>query len=126
MAIEFVEHHWLTVKVKGNTGRLLAREPNALEGARYMAALQKQSDGLRSNDPDAFEGTINLHVGLLVACVQGSEDFTPAFPADGTEAERRAWLLRLSWADVAPIATAIMGLGFPPTSAGSSGETTPG
>ena len=38
MAIEFVEHHWLTVKVKGNTGRLLAREPNALEGARYMAA----------------------------------------------------------------------------------------
>ena len=126
MAIEFVEHHWLTVKVKGNTGRLLCREPNALEGARYMAALQKQSDGLRSNDPDAFEATIGLHVGLLVACVQGSEDFTPPFPAGGTEAERRAWLLRVSWADVAPIATAVMGLGFPPTSAGSSGETTPG
>ena len=126
MAIEFVENHWLTVKVKGSTGRLLAREPNALEGARYMAALQKQADGLKGNDPDAFEATIGLHLSLLVACVQGSEDFAPAFPYDGTEAERRAWLLRLSWADVAPIATAVMALGFPPTSAGSSGETTPG
>jgi hypothetical protein len=91
-----------------------------------MAALQRHGVALRETDPDAFEATIALHIGLLVACVQGSEDFTPTFPADGTEAERRAWLLRLSWADVSPIATAVMALGFPPTSAGSSGETTPG
>ena len=118
MAVEFVEQHRVTVKVKGQSATLLAREPNALEGARYMAALQRQADGLRANDPDAFEATIGLHVGLLVACVQGSEDFTPAFPVDGTEAERKAWLLRLPWADVASIATAVMGLGFSPTSAG--------
>ena len=126
MAIEFVEQHRITVKSKGQTGTLLAREPNALEGARYMAALQRHGVGLRETDPDAFEATISLHVGLLVACVQGSQDWSPAFPSDGTEAERRAWLLRLSWADVSPIATAVMALGFPPTSAGSSGETTPG
>jgi hypothetical protein len=126
MAIEFVEQHKITVKSKGQTATLLAREPNALEGARYMAALQRHGAGVRATDPDAFEATIALHIGLLVACVEGSEDFTPAFPAGGTEAERRAWLLRLSWADVSPIATAVMGLGFPPTSAGSSGETTPG
>ena len=95
MAIEFVEQHRITVKSKGQTGTLLAREPNALEGARYMAALQRHGVGLRETDPDAFEATIALHVGLLVACVEGSEDFTPAFPAGGTEAERRAWLLRL-------------------------------
>lgn len=118
MAVEFVEQHRVTVKVKGQTATLLAREPNALEGARYMAALQRHADGLRANDPDAFEATINLHVGLMLACVEGSEDFTPAFPSGGSEAERRAWLLRLSWADVSPIATAIMGLGFPPTTAG--------
>lgn len=118
MAVEFIEQHRVTVKVKGQTATLLAREPNALEGARYMAALQRHSEGLRSTDPDAFEATINLHVGLMLACVEGSEDFTPAFPAGASEAERRAWLLRLSWADVSPIATAIMGLGFPPTTAG--------
>ena len=118
MAVEFVEQHRVTVKVKGQTATLLAREPNALEGARYMAALQRHAEGLRANDPDAFEATIGLHVGLLLACVEGSEDFTPAFPTGGTEAERRAWLLRLSWTDVSPIATAVMGLGYPPTSAG--------
>ena len=126
MAIEFVENHWLDIKSKGATGKLLVREPNALEGARYMAGLQKHTDGLRLNDADSFEAVISLHLGLLLVCVQESKSIKPPFPADGTEADRRAWLLRLSWADIAPIATAVMGLGFPKASPGSSGATTPG
>lgn len=126
MSIEFVENHWIEIKSKGATGKLLVREPNALEGARYMAALQKHADGLRANDPDAFEAVIVLHLGLLVACTQESADITPPFPTTGSETDRRNWLLRISWTDIAPIATAVMGLGFPKGSAGSSGETMPG
>ena len=39
MAIEFVEQHWITVESKRGTARLCVREPNALEGARYVGAI---------------------------------------------------------------------------------------
>jgi len=34
--IEFNENIWIDVEVKSQKGRLLVREPNALEGARYF------------------------------------------------------------------------------------------
>jgi len=113
MAIEFVEHTWIEITVKGGTGRLLVREPNALEGARYVATLNRYSSALQAEDVDAFEHTISAHVGMLTACVLESEDITPAFPAGGSETDRRSWILRLPFSDVARISTAVMSVGYP-------------
>jgi len=113
MAIEFVENTWIEITVKGASGRLLVREPNALEGARYIASLNRHNTGLREDDIDSFENTIAAHAAILVACVLESADITPAFPANGTESERRAWILRLPFTDVAKTAGAVMSIGYP-------------
>lgn len=113
MAIEFVENTWIEITAKGATGRLLVREPNALEGSRYIASLNRYTNGLKSDDVDAFENTIATHAALLTACVLESAEITPAFPANGTEAERRAWILRIPFTDIAKTAGAVMALGYP-------------
>ena len=113
MALEFVENTWIEITVKGASGRLLVREPNALEGARYIASLNRYNTGIKADDIDSFENTIAAHAAILVACVLESADITPAFPCNGTESERRAWILRLPFTDVAQNATAIMAIGYP-------------
>jgi hypothetical protein len=113
MAIEFVENTWIEITVKGSTGRLLVREPNALEGARYLATLNKHSSALQAEDVEAFEATIAAHVGLLTACVLESADITPAFPANGTESDRRGWITRFPFTDVSKIANQVIGVGYP-------------
>lgn len=113
MAIEFTENSWIEITAKGATGRLLVREPNALEGAKYIATLNRHSNALQSEDIDAFEATIAAHAAMLTACVLESADITPAFPANGTESERRAWILRIPFTDLARIANAVMSIGYP-------------
>lgn len=113
MAIEFVDNTWLEITVKGASGRLLVREPNALEGARYIASLNRNNTGLREDDIDSFENTIAAHAAILTACILESADITPAFPANGSESERRTWVLRLPFTDVAKTAGAVMSVGYP-------------
>lgn len=113
MAIEFVDNTWIEITVKESKGRLLVREPNALEGARYIASLNRHNSGLKEDDIDSFENTIAAHAAILTACILESADITPAFPANGSESERRTWVLRLPFSDVAKTAGAVMSVGYP-------------
>ena len=118
MAIEFVEQHWITVESKRGTARLCVREPNALEGARYLGALNKFRALMETDEAAGFEGLMETHAGLLVACIRSSEDWTPIYPFDGNTAERREWVLRLHWEDLAKLGSAVAAVGYPKTSAG--------
>ena len=122
--LTFVESHWVEVEIYRTKVRLQCREPNALEGARYFQAVSRSMD--RKDDVDGLAQIIQIHLDLLVACVKGSEGVEPAFPSDGTEAERRAWVTRIPWNDVSAIASEVATVGYPKTGAVSSGETTPG
>lgn len=125
MSVQFVESEWITVTVKGVEARLLVREPNAMEGVRYFAAIDKHREAMKQ-DFEALERVIQTHINLLVACVLDSENFEPAFPKVGSEKERLAWISRIPWTDVSSIAAAVATVGYPKTSAGSNGETSPG
>jgi len=125
MSVQFIESEWVTVSVKGVEARLLVREPNAMEGVRYFSAIDKHREAMKS-DLDALERIIQTHINLLTACVLDSENFEPAFPKGGTDKERAAWIGRIPWTDVSNIATAVATVGYPKTSAGSNGETSPG
>lgn len=125
MSVQFVESEWITVTVKGVEARLLVREPNAMEGVRYFAAIDKHREAMKE-DFEALERVIQTHINLLVACVLDSENFEPAFPKVGSEKERLAWIGRIPWTDVSSIASAVATVGYPKTSAGSNGETSPG
>lgn len=125
MSVQFVESEWITVTVKGVEARLLVREPNAMEGVRYFAAVDKHREAMKT-DFEALERIIQTHINLLTACVQDSENFEPAFPKDGSEKERSSWIGRIPWTDVSSIASAVATVGYPKTSAGSDGETSPG
>lgn len=125
MSVQFVESEWITVTVKGVEARLLVREPNAMEGARYYAAVDKHREAMKT-DIEALERIIQTHINLLVACVLDSENFEPAFPKGGSEKDRTAWVSRIPWTDVSSIAAAVATVGYPKTSAGSNGETSPG
>lgn len=125
MSVQFVESEWITVTVKGVEARLLVREPNAMEGVRYFAAIDKHREAMKQ-DFEALEKVIQTHINLLVACVLDSENFEPAFPKVGSEKERQAWIGRIPWTDVSSIASAVATVGYPKTSAGSNGETSPG
>jgi hypothetical protein len=48
--IQFLDSVWLDVTVRGESARLLVREPNALEGVRYFSAIQKWRDRLESDE----------------------------------------------------------------------------
>jgi hypothetical protein len=122
--LQFVESHWVEVEIYRTKVRLQCREPNALEGARYFQAVSRSMD--RKDEVDGLAQIIQIHLDLLVACLKGSEGVEPAFPADGTESERRAWVTRIPWNDVSSIASEVATVGYPKTGAGSSGETTPG
>jgi hypothetical protein len=122
--LQFVESHWVEVEIRRTKVRLQVREPNALEGARYFQAVSRSID--RKDEVDGLAGIIQIHLDLLVACVKASEGVEPAFPSEGTEAERRAWLYRIPWSDVSSVASEVATVGFPKTGAGSSGETSPG
>ena len=122
--LQFVESHWVEVEIRRTKVRLQVREPNALEGARYFQAVSRSID--RKDEVDGLAGIIQIHLDLLVACVKASEGVEPAFPTEGTEAERRAWLYRIPWGDVSQVASEVATVGFPKTGAGSSGETSPG
>ena len=87
--LQFVESHWVEVEIYRTKVRLQCREPNALEGARYFQAVSRSMD--RKDEVDGLAQIIQVHLDILVACLKGSEGVEPAFPADGTEAERRAW-----------------------------------
>ena len=100
--LTFVESHWVEVEIYRTKVRLQCREPNALEGARYFQAVSRSMD--RKDEVDGLASIIQIHLDLLVACVKGSEGVEPAFPSDGTEAERRAWVTRIPWNDVSAIA----------------------
>lgn len=117
MSVQFVESEWVTVKVKGVEASLLVREPNAMEGARYYAAVDKHRQAMQA-DIGALEHLIQTHINLLTACVLESENFEPQFPATGTEKERRAWIERIPWTDVSSIAATVATVGYPKTSAG--------
>lgn len=121
--LEFVESHWVEIKIKGSPVRLQVREPNALEGARYFQAVSRAVE--RKDDADGLAAVIQIHLDLLLACVKGSEGVTPAFPSEGSEAERRAWLYRIPWTDVSGIASEVATVGFPKGSTGPSGGTSP-
>jgi len=125
MSVQFVESEWITVTVKGVEARLLVREPNAMEGVRYFAAVDKHREAMKA-DFEALERIIQTHINLLTACVLDSENFEPAFPKAGSEKERSAWIGRIPWTDVSSIASAVATVGYPKTSAGSNGETSPG
>lgn len=122
--LTFVESHWVEVEIYRTPVRLQVREPNALEGARYFQAVARTME--RKDEPDGLSAIIQVHLDLLVACVKGSEGVEPAFPSEGTEAERRAWLYRIPWNDVSAVAAEVATVGYPKTGAGSSGGTSPG
>lgn len=125
MSVQFVESEWVAVKVKGVEARLQVREPNAMEGVRYFAAVDKHREAMKT-DFEALERIIQTHINLLTACVLDSENFEPAFPKSGSEKERSAWICRIPWTDVSTIASTVATVGYPKTSAGSDGETSPG
>ena len=118
--IEFSENVWVEVEVKGQKGRLLVREPNALEGARYYGALDKVRVRLRAPDADGseLEAFVQLHLSLLTACVVASEGFAQELDKEATPAARTAWLARIPWTDLSNIATEVATVGYPKTSAG--------
>jgi len=122
--LTFVESHWVEVEIYRTKVRLQCREPNALEGARYFQAVSRSIE--RKDEVDGLATIIQIHLDLLVACIKASEGVEPAFPSDGTEAERRAWLYRIPWNDVSTVASEVATVGYPKTGAGSSGATTPG
>ncbi len=122
--LQFVESHWVEVEIYRTKVRLQVREPNALEGARYFQAVSRTMD--RKDEPDGLASIIQVHLDLLLACVKASEGVEPAFPSEGTEAERRAWLYRIPWNDVSSVASEVATVGYPKTGAGSSGGTSPG
>jgi hypothetical protein len=122
--LQFVESHWVEVEIYRTKVRLQCREPNALEGARYFQAVSRSMD--RKDEVDGLAQIIQIHLDLLVACLKGSEGVEPAFPSEGTEAERRAWVTRIPWNDVSSIASEVATVGYPKIIAGSSGETSPG
>ena len=115
--IEFSENVWLEVEVKGQKGRLLVREPNALEGSRYYGALERLRPRLRdeADDGNALEALVQLHLSLLTACVSASEGFSTELDQDATPAQREAWLVRIPWTDIAKIAAAVSEVGYPKT-----------
>ena len=115
--IEFSENVWLDVEVKGQKGRLLVREPNALEGARYFGALEKARVRLRAEDADetALEALVQLHLTLLTCCVSASEGFSVELDKDATPAAREAWLKRIPWTDLSKIASDVAVVGYPKT-----------
>jgi len=117
--IEFNENVWLEVEVKGQKGRLLVREPNALEGARYYGALEKARTRLRAEDADAgaLEAFVQLNVTLLTACVSASEGFAKELDKEATPAARSEWLVRIPWVDLNTIASEVASVGYPKTSA---------
>lgn len=117
MAIEFVEKHWITVESKRGTARLCVREPNALEGARYLGAINRSRALMETDEAAGFEALMETHAGLLTACITNSEDWSPAFPGEGNTAEKREWVLRLHWEDLSKVATAVASVGYPKTSA---------
>lgn len=115
--IEFSENVWLDVEVKGQKGRLLVREPNALEGSRYFGALERIRARLRdeNGDGNALEALVQLHLSLLTACVSASEGFSPELNKDATPAQREAWLVRIPWTDMSKIAQGVAEVGYPKT-----------
>jgi hypothetical protein len=115
--IEFNENVWIDVEVKGQKGRLLVREPNALEGARYYGALDKVRGRLRAEDADetALEALVQLHLSLLTACVSASEGFAQELDKEATPAARSAWLVKIPWTDLGTIASAVAMAGYPKT-----------
>lgn len=122
--LTFVESHWVEVEIYRTKVRLQVREPNALEGARYFQAVSRMIE--RKDEADGLAAIIQVHLDLLLAVVKGSEGVSPAFPSEGTEAERRAWLVRIPWSDVSTVASAVAMVGYPKTLAGESGGTSPG
>jgi hypothetical protein len=116
MAITFIESAWVDVKVHDQTARLQVREPNALEGSRYFAHVSRLRDQMKE-DPDALVSIIQAHITLLSACVLQSENFSPAFPASGTDAEKVAWVSLIPWMDISAIASQVATVGYPKTSA---------
>ena len=116
MAIAFIESTWIEVKVHGQTGKLLVREPNALEGVRYFAQVNRLKDSVK-DDPEALVAVIQTHINLLSACVLQSEGFSPAFPSSGTDAEKIAWVGMIPWTDISEIASQVATVGYPKTSA---------
>ena len=118
MSIEFKDHHWITVESKLGTARLCVREPNALEGARYVGTIGRYRALMETDEAGGFEGLIEAHAGMLVACIISSEDWTPAFPSADDHATKKAWVVRLHWEDIAKLASAVVQVGYPKTSAG--------
>jgi len=116
MAITFIESTWVEVKVHGQTGRLLVREPNALEGARYFAQITRLRDHVKE-DANSLVEIIQAHINLLSACVLQSESFAPAFPSAGSDAEKIAWVSLIPWTDISEIASQVATVGYPKTSA---------
>jgi len=115
--IEFNENMWIDVEVKSQKGRLLVREPNALEGARYFGAIDKARVRLRADDATGLEleAVIQLHITLLTVCVSASEGFAQELDREATPAAREAWLVKLPWVDLAKIANAVIEVGYPKT-----------
>jgi len=115
--IEFNENIWIDVEVKSQKGRLLVREPNALEGARYYGAIDKARVRLRADDATGLEleAVIQLHITLLTVCVSASEGFAQELDREATPAAREAWLVKLPWVDLAKIANAVIEVGYPKT-----------
>jgi len=119
----FVESHWIEVEIKKTKVRFQVREPNALEGSRYFQAVSRAME--QRDTDDGLTAIIEIHLALLLACVKGTEVIEPAFPSEGTESERRAWLVRIPWTDVSAIASEVATVGYPKSSVGLSGATTP-
>jgi len=115
--IEFNENIWIDVEVKSQKGRLLVREPNALEGARYFGAIDKARVRLRADDATGLEleAVIQLHITLLTVCVSASEGFAQELDKEATPAARSAWLVKIPWTDLGTIASTVATAGYPKT-----------
>ena len=108
--ITFIKRHWVTVTIADDKARLCIRQPTAIEGVRYQAALRELVAAEGNND----EAIVRTHVDLLVAVIVDSEDWSPAYPLDGTESERRKWVEALPFAAVHRLAEKAFMVGIVP------------
>lgn len=110
--ITFIKRHWITVTIGEHKGKLCIRQPSAIEGVRYQAQL-KQLIAVEGNNDEAI---VQTHIDLLLAVVCDSEEWSPAYPVDGNESERRKWIEQLPFHAIGKIAEAAFLVGLVPTS----------
>jgi len=110
--ITFIKRHWVTVTIAEDKARLCIRQPTAIEGVRYQAALRELVAADGNND----EAIVRTHIDLLVAVIVDAEDWATQYPVDGNESDRRKWVEQLPFSAIHKLAEAAFMVGVVPTS----------